>query len=556
MKDYAQIAQQYCEEVTSGDILAAKYVVLACKRHISELKLQQNDSFLYRFDPRKAAKVCAFVELQYHTKGKWAQQKRRLVLEPWQIFFICSVFGWVSKETDKRRYLEALLLVPRKNGKSALAAALGLYMLAADDEYGAEVYSGATSEKQAKEVFTPARIMAQKNEDMKAHFEIMVNASNLCINRNGSKFEPVIGKPGDGASPSCAIADEVHEHKTRELIDTMITGMGAREQPLMLYLTTAGDNVGGPCYEMQTDAQRMLEGSVENNMRFFALIYGIDPDDDWTDIRTLRKANPNYGVSVGEDFLSARLQDALSSARKQSSFKTKHLNVWVGSMDAFFNMEDWRKSADPTTDMERFYGKPCYIGLDLASRVDIAALQLVFPEGDKFHTFGRYYLPNAALEQEAYRAWDDDGYMTITEGNMIDFGRIKEDILHFMRVFEVRELAFDPWQATQLITELTNAGAPCIEVRATVNSFSEPMKTLDGLIRERKVLHDDNPCMNWMMSNVVARIDAKDNVFPRKEKPENKIDGPVALIMAISRCIIGEDNSIDDALNDLIAATL
>ena len=557
-KNYSDIALEYCQEVIDGNIMASRWVVLACKRHISELKKQKKAEFLYKYDESKARKVCRFVELQYHTKGKWAQQKQKINLEPWQVFFLCSVFGWVQKKNNLRRYMEALLLVPRKNGKSALAAAIGLYMLMADDEYGAEIYSGATSEKQALEVFTPAKIMARSNPDMLEAIGVQVNASNICIMKNGSKFEPIIGNPGDGSSPSCAIIDEVHEHKASTQIDTMLTGMGARDQPLMLYITTAGDNLAGPCYAMQMEAQKMLEGSAENNPRYFALIFGIDPDDEWDDIRTLRKANPNYGVSVSEDFLLAQLATAKANARKQSSFKTKHLNVWVGAMDAFFNMDRWKQSADIAMDMDDLKGEPCYIGLDLASRVDIAAVEILFPRSDGgYIRFGLYYLPEAAVRNgacEHYQAWKDDGILTITDGEMIDFAVIRDDILDLCREFDVRELCFDPFQATMLITELMQLGIPCVEVRATVNNFSEPMKTLDGLIREKKIVHDGDPCMNWMMSNVVARVDAKDNVYPRKDRAENKIDGPVALIMAIGRCIIGEDNSLDDAINGMISA--
>lgn len=552
-------ANKYARDVVGGVVPACRWIVLACQRHLDDLRKSKDKDYPFYFDGDEAERVCTFVQMFPHTKGKWAREKKLLVLEPWQLFAVSSLFGWKRKKDNLRRFRRALMLIPRKNGKSALAAAIGLYMLAGDGEHGAEIYSGATSEKQAGEVFKPAQIMARMNEDFKEYFGVEVNASNICIPENGSKFEPVIGKPGDGSSPSCAIADEVHEHKTSDLIDTMETGMGARDQPLMLMVTTAGSNLAGPCYSYQIDAQKMLDGVIQDD-ELFSLIYTVDIDDDWTDPDSLIKANPNYGVSVNDDFLLSQLHAAKNSPRKQSAFKTKHLNMWVGAMDAFFNMERWRDSADESLCLDDFAGRPVYIGLDLASRVDIAAIEILIPLGDEDYVrFGKYYLPEAAVQNgagEHYETWANQGLITLTEGEMIDFAEIKADIIEIAQKFEVKELAFDPFQATMLITELMKEGLPVVEVRQTVANFSEPMKMLDGLIRSRRIRHDGDPCQAWMMSNVVAKTNAKDEVYPRKDTAENKIDGAVALIMAMSRCIIAEDQSLDDALNGMISATL
>ena len=554
MQDYSLTADNYAYDVISGQVLASKYIKLAAKRHIDDKKAKQNGDYPYVYSEEKAHRACKFIEAQYHTKGKWAQKKKNLLLEPWQIFFVCNVFGWLKADKGIRRYREVLLLVPRKNGKSALAAAIGLYMLAADDEYGAEVYTGATSEKQAKEVFTPAQIMARMNPAMTGHFGIDVNASNICITQNGSKMEPIIGNPPDGSSPSCAIVDEVHEHKDSRLIDTMITGMGAREQPMMLYITTAGDNISGPCYQLQLEAQKCLEGVMENN-ELFSLIYGIDQGDDWADLETLKKANPNYGVSVSDDFLISRLQDAKNNARKQSTFLTKHLNVWVGSRDAFYNVDKWKQCGDKIK-LADYFGQPIYIGMDLASRVDIAAIEILIPDGENYIRFGKYYLPESAVDSgnEMYTAWMREGWLTVTDGEIIDFNVIKEDILELCSQFEVRELAYDPFQATMLITELMAEGVPVVEMRPTVLNFSEPMKSLDALIRAKKIKHDSDPVQEWMISNVVAKEDAKENVYPRKERAENKIDGVIALLMALGRCQHEQESSID--FDNLLSVTL
>lgn len=552
---------KYANDVISGKILACKWIKLACQRHLTDLKHSKKKSYQYIFDENSAEKVCKFIQMMPHTKGKWANKGERLTLEAWQCFFVMCIFGWKNKATGLRRYRKALLFVPRKNGKSALAAAIGLYMLAVDNEYGAEIYSGATSEKQAYEVFKPAKIMAQKTDDYRSYFGVQVFASNISILKTGAKFEPIIGNPGDGSSPSCAIIDEYHEHKDDRLYDTMLTGMGAREQPLMLMITTAGDNLSGPCYQMQLESQKILEESIEDN-ETFSLIYTVDSGDDWTSEDSLRKANPNYGVSVDSDFLKSRLNEAKNNARKQSTYQTKHLNIWVGSREAYFNVQKWKDCGDSELKLQDFEGQKAYIGLDLASKVDIAALEILFPLGnDEYIRFGRYYLPESAIENgvnEHYQGWMREGRLTITEGDIIDFNIIKCDILELSSLFEIKEVAYDPYQATMLVTELMAEGVPVVEMRATVQNFSDPMKTLDGLIRAGKIQHNNDPVMTWMISNVVAKEDAKENVYPRKERAENKIDGVIALLMALNRAMNGGDNGPDigHVINNLLMVEL
>lgn len=552
--------QKYAVDVVGGKVSVCKWVRLACQRHLDDIKKsKKSEVYPYYFDHKSAERAAKFIQAFPHTKGKWAAKQQNLILEPWQLFFMCSLFGWKRRKDGARRFRRACLWVPRKNGKSIIAGGIGLYMLAADNEYGAEVYSGATTEKQAWEVFRPAKLMANRVPDFKSYFGVEVNASNISIMENGSRFEPVIGKPGDGSSPHCAIIDEYHEHQTDELLDTMETGMGAREQPLLLMITTAGDNMAGPCYQMQLDAQKMLEGIYEDDQTL-ALIYTVDAEDDWTDIETIKKANPNFGISVDADFLENKLKEAKNNSRKQSTFQTKHLNIWVGSRDAYFNVQRWRESADETLKIDDFKGKQCYIGLDLASKVDIAALELLFPLGDgEFARFGRYYLPEETVmagQNEHYQGWMRDGWLTITDGEIIDFKQIEDEIVELSSMFEVREVAYDPHQATMLVTSLMEKGVPVVEMRPTVLNFSEPMKNLDGLIRARQIRHNGDPVMTWMISNTVAKEDAKENVYPRKERPENKIDGVVALIMAMGRSMNDNTPDIDAFLDDVIGVTL
>lgn len=445
-------------------------------------------------------------------------------------------------DSPDRLFLAGCGMTPTHN--STLAAGVGWWMFAKDGEPGAEVYSGATTEKQAWEVFGPARQMALAEPLIPAGLGVTVNASNMIRLEDASKFEPIIGKPGDGASPHCAIVDEYHEHPTADLYDTMLTGMGAREQPLHLVISTAGYDISGPCYDDWLTVQKVLEGTAEDPTHF-GIIYAADPEDDWTSEIALRKANPNAGVSVSIEFLQSQLRDAISNPRKQGTFRTKHLNLWENARDAYVNMQRYAECRDVSLRLDTFAGSRCVIGLDLASKIDIAAVELLFPrEGGRYARFGRYYLPDETVQQpenDHYRGWARAGLLTVTDGNIIDFGRILEDLIGLAAQFQVEALAYDPFQATMLVTELMNAGLPCVEVKPTVLNLSEPMKQIDALIRDRKLAHDGDPVMAWMMSNVVAKVDAKDNVYPRKERPEAKIDGFVALCMAMNRAMTAAD---------------
>ena len=518
---------------------------LACERYRRDRAREAEEDWPYRLDHARAAKVCRFAELMPHTKGKWAQKGELLVLQDWQAFILVNAFGWLRKADGLRRFRIALTVVPRKNGKSALSAPVGLYMLAADGEHGAEVYCGATTEKQAWEVFRPATLMAKGRRDLLSHYGIRVNASNIHIAANSSRFEPLIGKPGDGSSPHCAIVDEYHEHDTPELWDTMLTGMGAREQPRMWGITTAGDNLAGPCFDLVLPGRKLLERVVEDEALFY-LEYTIDEGDDWTSPDALRKANPNFGVSVREDFLLAQQKAAVRNPRQQAIFKTKHLDLWVNSRTAYFNMQSWSKCRDPALDPADLAGSRAIIALDLASKTDIAALQVLIELADgRFITFGRYYLPADIIHEtgkEHYLAWSllDPRPLVLTEGNMIDFEYIEADLDELRKLYTVDEITFDPSQATMLTTRLMAKGVTVTQFDQNARNFSEPMKQVAALIDGGRLIHncDQQHPMSWMMSNVTARTDAKDQVYPRKEKPENKIDGPVALIMAMGRALL------------------
>lgn len=547
---FSVMAVQYAEGVRAGVIPACKWIRLACQRFLDDLHWQEDDNFAFVYDASKAERACQFIERMPHIKGRWAAKGLKLKLEPWQAFLVCNVFGWLRKRDGFRRFRRVFLIVPRKNAKSTLASAIGVYMLAADGEHGAEVYSGATTERQAWEVFGPARLMCKKDASFRARFGIEVNAKNISIPANASKFEPIIGDPGDGASPTCGIVDEYHEHKTDKQFDTLETGMGARDQPMMLIITTAGDNIAGPCFALQERAQSMLDGTRPSD-ELFAMIYTVDPEDDWQSEDALRKANPNFDVSVSGEFLRTRQAEAMVSPRKQAIFKTKHLNIWVQSREAYFDVQRFQKAAQPGLKPEDFAEWEARLAIDLAEKRDLTAVELVFrepvPDGEdpRFARFGWYYCPEDTIdlpENEHLQEWRDLGLLTPTPGAVTDDRLIKEDVMDLCRKFDIAEVVFDPWHSRQMAVELSEEGITCVEFRNSPSNMNEPMRELDALITDQRLIHDGGVPFAWMLGNVVngARRGSHDLHRPDKEKAENKIDGPVAVIMALGRFLLDE----------------
>lgn len=547
---FSVMAVQYAEGVRDGSIVACRWIKLACERFLDDLHWQADDDFGFVYDAAKAERACQFIERMPHVKGRWAAKGQTLKLEPWQAFFVCNAFGWLRKADGFRRFRRVVLIVPRKNAKSTLASAIGVYMLCADGEHGAEVYSGATTERQAMEVFKPAQLMCKKSKRFRHHFGIEVNARNISIPGNASKFEPIIGNPGDGASPTCGIVDEYHEHKTDKQFDTLETGMGAREQPMMLVITTAGDNIAGPCYALQERAQAMLSGTRPAD-DMLALIYTVDPEDDWQGEAALRKANPNFDVSVAGEFLRTRQAEAMVSPRKQAVFKTKHLNIWVQSRDAYFDVQRFQKAAQPKVRPEDFADWEARLAIDLAEKRDLTAVELVFrepvPDGEqpRFARFGWYYCPDDTIdlaENEHLQEWRDKGLLIATPGAVTDDRVIKEDVLDLCQKYDIAEVVFDPWHSRQMSVELSEDGVTCVEFRNSPSNMNEPMRELDALITDQRLIHDGGVPFAWMLGNVVngARRGSHDLHRPDKEKPENKIDGPVAVIMALGRFLLDE----------------
>lgn len=577
MKDYAAVATQYARDVADGRILACRWVRLACQRHLKDLE-RDATGWRYTWNPeievpevrneagelvqaakkyRPADRACHFVELLPHIKGDWAARGERIRLEAWQVFVIGSIFGWLDRTTLRRRFRVADLFVPRKNSKSTMAAGIGLYMGFVDGEFGAEVYSGATTEDQAKEVFTPAKLMVDRSPDFRSRFGVTARATNISAQATNSKFEPVIGKPGDGASPSCAIVDEYHEHASEDLFDTMKTGMGARSQPLMLVITTAGDDISGPCYAHQEELQQILEGIIEDEQRF-GVIYTIDlPDektgqkgDDWTSEDVLIKANPNFGVSIDAEFLLTQQRDALRDPRKQATFQTKHLNIWVQSASPWLNALDWQKAGDRELKIDDFRGEKCWAGLDLANTTDIASRVLLFKRAiggqEHYYAFWRHYLPELVIEipeNKHYQGWERKGWIIKTPGGMIDQDRIYQDLVDDSEHYVVPEIALDQWGAAGISAQFEADGFTVIAIPMQVRHLSAPMKWIDGLLKDGRFHHCGDPVATWCVNNVSVKPDQNDNWFPRKQSRAKKTDAAVALLCATARAMVAQEDA-------------
>lgn len=554
---FGDTATAYARDVAEGKIVSCEWHRLACERHLKDLARAGTAEFPYVWNPQlidtkekaywPAERVCKFAELMPHIKGDWAARGQLIKLERWQVFILASIFGWVHKDTGKRRFRVADVIVPRKNAKSTLAAVIGLYMLGPDEEFGAEVYSGATSQDQAMEVFRPALLMAKATPRFCQRYGITVNASNLSITDNNSKFEPIIGKPGDGASPSCAIVDEYHEHKTPELFDTMQTGMGARSQPLILVITTAGSDISGPCFLHQGELQKILQGVVVNEQRF-GIIFTVDADDDWTTEEALVKANPNYGVSVNAEYLKLQQRDAQENPRKQNIFKTKHLDIWVAAASPWLNLHKLQKGGDAKLTPFCMDWDGSAIGLDLASKQDIASAVLLCwleQEGLRdYYAFSKNYVPSDALEKPEnahYQAWVNSGHLIATPGSMIALTQIEEDVLELCAQIGNRVVAKDPWGGHQMGANMEEQGLTVVDIPQVVRHLSDPMKEIQALVEAGRFHHDDNPCYVWMMSNVEVKEDRNENIFPRKARASNKIDAALATINAMNRALAPEE---------------
>jgi phage terminase large subunit-like protein len=503
----------------------------------------------YWYDPVSAERPVIFIEtLCCHAKGEWAG--KAFTLEEWQKFSLRQVFGWLRPD-GTRLYRVVFIEIPRKNGKTLEAAGVGLYLLVADGEHGAEIYSAATKKDQAKLVHDAAIAMVRASAQLKRYVRIYRN--NLHCSRMGSKFEPLGADSNtlDGLNPSAAIVDELHAHKDRSVLDVLDTGMGARRQPLLWEITTAGlydpESIGWLQHE---HARQVLQGALEDDA-FFAFVAAADPGDDWSKPATWQKANPNLGISVKADYLARQCRKAEQQASFRNTFLRYHLNLWTEQKDTWLPIETWNAGDVVCSRLQMaereaaLAGEVCYAGLDLASKVDIAALVLAFVRPDtSIDLVCRFWVPEERILERArkdrvpYDAWRRDGWLLATSGNVIDYDVIKTEALALAGMHKLQEIAFDPWNATQIATQLAGEGLTMVETRQGFRTLSEPSKNFEGLVREKKLRHGGHPVLRWMVANAAIRADENDNIAPSKRSSADRIDGVVATIMALSRALV------------------
>lgn len=529
-------ARRYIDVVLNDKIPVCRWVKLAVERHVNDLKTAGRRG--YYFDEHQAERVLRFFSFLHHSKGEFAG--RPFVLSPWEQFVVYSLYGWRRKKDGLRRYKTAYLEVARKNGKSTFAAGNGLYLLDGDGEPGAEIYVVATKREQAKIVFSEAQRMVRSSPELKQF--ITVNSSNMFVLDRASKFEPLGSDKDtlDGLNVHGAIIDELHAHKSRDVYDLIDTATGARRQPLLFSITTAGVNQNGICREKHNHTEKILQGVIPDD-EFFGMIFTLDSGDDWQDELNWVKPNPNLGVSVKVDDLRKKARYAMSSPAALNPFLRLHMNVWTSAESVWISPDKWNVTAGEV-DAAGLAGSECYGGLDLSTTTDISAMTLTFPQPDgSYKNLYEFWVPKDRIEARVrrdrvpYDVWVRDGLIHATDGPVIDYDFIEHRILELARRYRIRELAYDPYNATEITNHLIDHGIEMVKFQQGFLSISPAAKQLEILIMSQKYHHGGNPVMNWMMSNVVIRQDPAGNIKLDKEKSREKIDGPVSAVMAIGR---------------------
>lgn len=542
----------YGRAVMAGEIPVCKWTRLGVERHYRDL--QEGHRRGLWFSEAHAQHALEFFLFLCHSKGEWAGQQ--FVPSLWQQFWIALAFGWMRAD-GTRRFRRVWEEVPRKNGKSTKLSGIGLYLFYADGEGGPEVYTAATKMDQAKITHDEAVRMVKSSPLLRRH--ISDRRGELFIQGRADTFKPLgrDSKTIDGLNPHGAIMDEVHAHPDSSMLDVIRSGTGARRQWLIWMITTSGVNLRGPGFELHGYAEKVLDQVFEDD-EFLAIIYTVDDPEQWNNEIEWQKANPNLGVSVYLD----GLRDACNSAKRlpseQPEFKTKRLNIWLSGGAKWIALSDWRRGEDKTLRLEDFYGQPCWIGLDLAERRDIAALCLVFRTAGRYIAFWRFFQNEyqASLpENRHYLKWSDMGYLHLTPGNATDFdvigdliaGRRAESDQNkviqpgFLQQFAVQEVDYDPKFAPYFAKKLMEKGVPMVEIGQNPSTFTAPIIETENLVLTGALIHEANPVMDWMISNA-KKLTSKFNGLSQiaKDRESEKIDGVLALLMAIARATASE----------------
>ncbi len=526
---------------------------------IQKLKKYKPTTFMAadsKYSKAAADYAVAFIEALCHTKGSWAGQPFELI--DWQEQIIRDLFG-ILKPNGYRQFNTAYVEIPKKMGKSELAAAIALLLTCGDNEERAEVYGCAADRQQASIVFEVAADMVRMCPALNRRVKLLASTKRLVYLPTNSFYQVLSAEAYSkhGFNIHGVVFDELHTQPNRKLFDVMTKGSGdARMQPLYFLITTAGDNVNSICYEVHQKAKDLLSGR-KHDATFYPVIYGAVEEDDWTDPKVWKKVNPSLGITVGIDKIKAACESARQNPAEENSFRQLRLNQWVKQAVRWMPMEKWDQCAFQV-DEEKLRGRVCYGGLDLSSTTDITAFVLVFPpvdEDDKFHILPYFWIPENNLDLRVrrdhvnYDLWKKQDFLKTTEGNVVHYGFIESFIEELGTQYNIREIAFDRWGAVQMTQNLEGLGFTVVPFGQGFKDMSPPTKELMKLTLEEKIAHGGQPVLRWMMDNIFVRTDPAGNIKPDKEKSTEKIDGAVATIMALDRalrCGVGNNGSVYD----------
>ncbi len=514
---------------------------------VRKLKKYKQTRFMAKgshYDKEAADYAVAFIESLCHTKGKWAGKKFELI--DWQEQIVRDLFGTI-KENGYRQFNQAYIEIPKKQGKSELAAAVALLLTCGDGEERAEVYGCASDRQQATIVFDVAADMVRMCPALSKRVKILASQKRIIYLPTNSFYQVLSSEAYSkhGFNIHGVVYDELHAAPDRRLFDVMTKGSGdARMQPLFFYITTAGTDTNSICYETHQKAKDILEGR-KIDPTFYPVIYGADEGDDWTDPKVWKKANPSLDITVGMDKVKAACESAKQNPGEENSFRQLRLNQWVKQAVRWMPMEKWDQCAFAVNE-EELEGRVCYGGLDLSSTTDITAFVLVFPpldEEDKFQLLPYFWIPEETLDLRVrrdhvpYDVWERQGFLQTTEGNVVHYGYIEKFIERLGERFNIREIAFDRWGAVQMVQNLEGMGFTVVPFGQGFKDMSPPTKELMKLTLERRIAHGGHPVLRWMMDNIFIRTDPAGNIKADKEKSTEKIDGAIAAIMGLDRAI-------------------
>ncbi len=529
----------YAHGVRDGEIPAGKMVRLAVERYLRDV--EDGAARGLRFDRVAAQHAIDFFGFLRHSTGEWAGQQ--FELSPWQQFVIWNLFGW-RRADGYRRFRTAFVEVPRKNGKTVLAAGLALYLMTADGESGAQVFSAATKRAQAKLCWDEATRMVRSSPALSKMIKHYRASSNLSIEATASKFEPLGADSDtmDGLNVHGAVIDELHAHKTSGVVDVLQTATGARRQPLIFEITTAGTDQTSICYAHYDYSRKVLQHIIEDDT-WFAYIAEMDEGDDWTDQGVWAKANPNLGVTVKIDDLQRKCLQAQHLPVAQNAFRRLHLDEWTQQSDRWIDLTLWDENAG-TVEEAALAGRICYGGLDLSSVSDITAWVMVFPRDnrDECDVLARFWVPEAQLSnsenryRDWYAAWAQDGLLQTTPGDAVDYQFIKRQVLEDAQKYRLMDLNVDRlFQGYQLSQELADEGLTVFGFGMGFISMAPVAREFERRLLLRGIHHGGNPVLRWMADNVAVKQDPAGNLKPDKAASQGKIDGIVALLMALDR---------------------